>query len=915
MVVFIDKRVPVNETVLQRGSGNVAGIGAGAKWLYNKVRGRGDQNAAGFRETTRNARYTGTIKAHAKAIRSLVGEINRFIAQQSAEGKDTSELEKITNGINDFFARNEKVFGFGVGEADAEDYKNTEVEPPKEAEPKKGGGGILGLFRGRGGKAAGSENAGNAPGSNGGAAEEPAGVDGDGAAAEEQEVSSNPQGQPKQVPNAGAETGQPETGPAEGEDVADAGQQRGAPETESPAGASLGAGPSATSGAGRRQATPQRPAPPPKKRGWWADGQASVPNGAPAKKRGWWMDESAVLNALYGTVCLDEGVSDVRTDVGMLYNTLLMEAQTPVNTQAGQADQQQMNDVAAKVFSQLGDMADKGTDEDKDFVYQLIQKLASGKYTMQNAMQDIAARAQQAKAAGGQQGQQGQQVTEGFDDMRRRFYARQAGKQAARAGGDRKAAEQEAYGNRIHEFQTRLDRELGELSLDLKTMGYKQQAGDADKLLKSFRQAVAQFSKSGKEEGETSWLQRRRHGLGHWAVTWATYRALNMLCPATILGSPYFRKAVMGAATSVIRDVSRDNLNKKSIMRALIGAGIAAGGSYVGDKIGSYIKGAMGGQGNAAGVANGGVDGNGVEATEYQGGAMPGFEDKIELPNGQTAVSTDLGDNVFAVKDPANGIVHFVDKSGNPVDEMNFDVDDLQYARDVADLELSEPSPGYFGQQGLGGTHLRGSAGTDTPKLPGTYEAGIRTSDANGNPISLSPEDTAKVNAVRNIRNYMAGGPMSGGESSKELMNLPKYTAPKLRVVQYRGDEISRDMIGRRAWAAARDITKNGNGSGILSGVADSDGEAASYYIANLAKVDRPLASWFENHPDDFNALAKYVGDSDNVDIDKGQFSALVRKVGSVKEALRQLGRRMTPEEIADRAKRWEEAQRNGCDF
>ena len=845
MVIYVDRRIPLNETILQRGSGNVAGMGAGAKWLYNKVRGKGDQNAAGFRETTRNARYTGTIKAHAKAIRSLVGEINRFIAQQSAEGKDTSELEKITNGINDFFAKNEKVFGFGIGDADAEDYKNTEVETPSS-----------------------------------GAEDNDGGVEAGRAA---------------------------EPGSAESEDAADVDRQQDGSEIGSnPAGGSLGARPGADSGTGRRQASQQRPAQPPKKHGWWMDGQTGVPTGAPAKKRGWWMDESAVLDALYGAVCLDEGVSNVRTDVGMLYNTLLVEAQTPVGTQAGQADQRQMNDVAAKVFAQLGDMADRGTEEDKDFVYQLIQKLASGRYTMQNAMQDIASRAQQ-----GQQGQQGQQVAaEAFDgarrwmeDRQRKFFARQAGKQAAKSGGDRKAAEQEAYGNRIYEFQTRLDRELGELSLDLKTMGYKQQAGDADRLLKAFRQAVAQYSKSGKEEGETSWLQRRRHGLGHWAATWATYRALHMLCPATILGSPYFRKAVMGAATSVIRDVSRDNLNKKSILRALAGAGIAVGATIAGEMLRPSVVTNMSREYRD-------VNGRfyGKETTETAPGNLgtrirSWFDKDLRSKFGSsTNEFGDLSLRNGGVPDASQFTVGQVQTPGGAMTVVKGpDGRVFRFSNAV------DRGPGFdpvkAAQQQYGGSEIP-ETGRMSPKLPGTYEAGIRTADANGNPISLSPEDTAKVNAVRNIRNQMAGGPMSGDEPSQELMNLPKYTAPKLKASMIEGDEIQREMIGKRAWAAARGITKNGNGSGVLSELSDHDGYAATQYIEKLAEVDRPLATWFEKHPDDFNALAKYVGDKDNVKIDNSQFSALVRKVGSVKEALRQIGRRMTPEEIADRAER-----------
>lgn len=202
---------------------------------------------------------------------------------------------------------------------------------------------------------------------------------------------------------------------------------------------------------------------------------------------------------------------------------------------------------------------------------------------MQEILRELEARGQQEKQQQQAQSQEG--VNEGFDDWRRKYYARKAGKEAAKSGGDRKAAQQEAYDNRIFEFQTRLDRALGELSLDLKTMGYKKQGGDADRLISAFRKAVSQFSKSKKEEGETSWLQRRRHGLGHALATYATYAAIRAVCPATILGNKYFTRGLYGAATSVIRDVSRGNLNKKSILRALAGAGLAVGATIGGEML------------------------------------------------------------------------------------------------------------------------------------------------------------------------------------------------------------------------------------------------------------------------------------------------------------------------------------------
>jgi hypothetical protein len=53
-----------------------------------------------------------------------------------------------------------------------------------------------------------------------------------------------------------------------------------------------------------------------------------------------------------------------------------------------------------------------------------------------------------------------------------------------------------------------------------------------------------------------------------------------------------------------------------------------------------------------------------------------------------------------------------------------------------------------------------------TQRLPGTYEAGIRTFDEKGRPIKLSQQDQKRVDAIRNIRK-MNGGGVSGGNSNQ----------------------------------------------------------------------------------------------------------------------------------------------------
>lgn len=570
--------------------GNVAGIGAAGKYLWNRVSGHKDRNQGSFRDTMRNARFAGTIKSHAQEVNNLVQEINQFISQQQEQGKDTSELENISNGITDFFKKNEKIFGLGLGDANAEDYKNQELpqqETSSQPEAPKSKDGLPTTYRGgpipkleelypkeevqkrMQQEAEGQQNGQGAP-----EEKQP----------QEAEVPAPEQPEQNQQQEAPAETPTNQSQQPEGE-VAEQPEQPAQQATPN------AAQPVAQQQQAQQPAQQPQPAPQPQQQPQQPQ-QPQQQQEPPRRKKksGFWTDnnvwlnarhESTALECLYGQILLSESEGekkDSSTTISSLYNKVMIsEAQQP---------QQQLppdvNNAIAQVYAKLGDLADSGNEEDKDFVYQLIQKMAQGT-PMQEILKELEARGNQEKQQAQQQPQE--EVNEGFSDMRRKFYARQAGKEAAKAGGDRKAAQKEAYDNRIFEFQTRLDRALGELSLDLKTMGYKQQGGDADKLILAFRKAVSQFSKSKKEEGETSWLQRRRHGLGHALATSATYAALRTICPATILGNKYFARGLYGAATSVIRDVSRGNLNKKSILRALAGAGIAVGATVAGEMI------------------------------------------------------------------------------------------------------------------------------------------------------------------------------------------------------------------------------------------------------------------------------------------------------------------------------------------
>lgn len=50
-------------------------------------------------------------------------------------------------------------------------------------------------------------------------------------------------------------------------------------------------------------------------------------------------------------------------------------------------------------------------------------------------------------------------------------------------------------------------------------------------------------------------------------------------------------------------------------------------------------------------------------------------------------------------------------------------------------------------------------------RLPGTYEAGIRTFDEKGRPIKLSQEQQKKVDFARSLKKQMGGNSNTGGSS------------------------------------------------------------------------------------------------------------------------------------------------------
>lgn len=55
-------------------------------------------------------------------------------------------------------------------------------------------------------------------------------------------------------------------------------------------------------------------------------------------------------------------------------------------------------------------------------------------------------------------------------------------------------------------------------------------------------------------------------------------------------------------------------------------------------------------------------------------------------------------------------------------------------------------------------------------RLPGTYEGGIRTSDEDGNPIKLSPQDQKHVDTIRLIRSKNNSGVEKKSTSSSDFI-------------------------------------------------------------------------------------------------------------------------------------------------
>jgi len=130
----------------------------------------------------------------------------------------------------------------------------------------------------------------------------------------------------------------------------------------------------------------------------------------------------------------------------------------------------------------------------------------------------------------------------------------------------------------IDNFKNNIGRELAESQRDMKDMKfdpakYSDIQKDIDKVQKTLK------TDGGINAVDTKW-DRFTHGVGNvvgniggFAATAAAFTGLNAVLGSTGL-NPYAVKAISGAASSLLRDIKNDKLDKGSVKRALIGAGI-----------------------------------------------------------------------------------------------------------------------------------------------------------------------------------------------------------------------------------------------------------------------------------------------------------------------------------------------------
>ena len=439
-------------------------------------------------------------------------------------------------------------------------------------------------------------------------------------------------------------------------------------------------------------------------------------------------DDSVDIAALYNLIQIDEGMNEPQKE------------QVASGLQAGMA--------------KLIDIYENGSDEEKQMVVKALQDMERG-VDYKTAVQPLVNLGRQMESAMlnvyGRDFLVENRLVDGLNDFYDNFRAKSDAKRVKKEDGEKVGGASAI--SRLDHYKYELSQALGALDADMKKLTYRDKGGPVDAAIKDFQTTIAQFTRDGKLEGTRTRWDKIKDWAGSAATTAATYLALGTVAPAIAVGGRLAHGAVRGAATSVLRDLARGNVDKKGMLRrALIGAGLGGAASYAMGAAGDYLKDQYGDQIQNIKDTVGGWFGKGAGAGGGAGVGTGGVE----------------------------GV------GGDPNVDTNFGAD----------------------------------------RAPGTYEGGIRTMDANGNPVELSPEDAAKVNAVRGIRSQMQGGGSGTNGTNFHTLtsnNIDDVYNKMLNDPDYAGDEIVKVRMGNRSyvWNKETDEVFGATGKLVKSSTAE----------------------------------------------------------------------------------------------
>ena len=517
---------------------------------------------------------------------------------------------------------------------------------------------------------------------------------------------------------------------------------------------------------------------------WLDDGSQNGRRSTFYRPKGNWLstgpqNESVDINAIYNLIQIDEGMNEPQKE------------QVANGIQTGMA--------------KLIDIYENGSDEEKQMVVKALQDMERG-VDYKTAVQPLVNLGRQMESAMvnvyGRDFLVENRLVDGLNDFYDNFRARSDAKRVRKEDGEIVGGASAI--SRLDHYKYELSQALGALDADMKKLTYRDKGGPVDAAIKDFQTTIAQFTRDGKLEGTRTRWDKIKDWAGSAATTAATYLALGSVAPAIAVGGRLAHGAVRGAATSVLRDLARGNVDKKGMLRrALVGAGLGGAASYASGAIGDYIQDQYGDQiqnikdtvggwfGKGTGTG-GGIKGVGGDPTVRIDRGMIDVSDPSQWQDGGVVNMNGNQIHVFKAPDGSTIRVNPYQIQAAGGDPMKAAMSQFADKVQNGDVDMDELFPS---------------------RAAGTYEGGIRTADANGNPIDLSPEDAAKVNAVRSIRSQMQGG--AGGateempdnvkdafgytdEGDLDVEQVPRISRPDTSNIQRRPGESVQQWLARK---------------------------------------------------------------------------------------------------------------------